>query len=391
MNTKKIFKVFAVIMIILSFNSCYKEGDFDPITNSDRLELDPVIGMPLVNSIINVDQLLGMFDESEANITFDENGLIYIGYEDSAATQLEFFSQSKYSIGTAKYYDTIRKEITGEFSIDLFENMVEGDNNSFNLEDVLLSLECESKTETNIPILFKNIGLYMVFSNGQEEIVAELDDVIELRDLHNNRRKLLEDLNVAQFISRCPVKFRYELDVELDLNQLTIEELANIPEIIELDFFYSMNMQLRGTTSKIDYLDTLDFNLNIDLDDVKIGDSKFLLELNNGFPLKFDIKMDFVDSNYNYISSLFPTENGVYIINASNIDADGNAVSYAYDLLEIPFSAEKIEDINKAKYILLSTSFITAQNGTKVVSIQKDNHLKLRLGAVINPILSTDL
>ena len=387
MNAKKYMLLAAGMILAFTYNSCYKEGDFDPITNPMRVEVDPVIGLPLINTDIDIERLLGLFDDTKAFVGFDENGCVVISYKDSLSTTLNLSSKSR---PNTKIHDTVRQSIGGEFEIDFFENMEDGDQN-FNLGDIMLSLDCMSRTDIqDIPITFRNISLYMVLSDGTEELLTDDIDAVELNNLYNNRKNLLEDIDLSALINRRPSKFRYTLDLELYMSRLSQDDLENFPESIDLDFFYTMEMKLSGSTTKINVLDTLDFNLNLNLDEVKIGDSKFVLELSNGLPLEFDLKLDFADSNLNYVETFFASEDGTYHIKSANIDGNGMTTTDSPCLVNIPFSTEKIEKINTAKHILMQVSFATTGNGSKEVTIQKDDHLKLRLGAVLQPVLSTD-
>ena len=388
MNAKKYILLAVGVMLTFAYTSCYKEGDFDALNNPIRVEADPAIGLPLINADINVEKLLGLFEEDDAFVSFDENGCIIVSYGDSMSTTLNLSSKS----GTpdTKIHDTVRQGLEGEFEIDFFENMEDGDQ-TFSIGDVLLSLECNSRTEIqDIPIAFRNIRLYMIFPDGTEELFTDEIDAIQLNNLYNNRRTILDAIDMSALINRRPTKFRYTLDLELYMSQLRQEDLNNFPESVDLDFFYSISMRLAGRTPKINFLDTLDFNLNLDLEDIEIGNSKFVLELNNGLPLEFDLKLDFVDENHNYVETFFATEGGTYHIASANVDDNGLTTTSTPCRVNIPFSTDKIEKINTAKHILMSVSFATKDNGSKEVAIQKDDHLGLRLGAVLNPVLSTE-
>lgn len=388
MNAKKYILVVVGAMLVLTYTSCYKEGDFDALNNPMRVEVDPTLGLPLVNTDIDIKKLLGLFNGTDAYVSFDEDGCVVISYGDSMSTTLNLSSKS----GTpdTKIHDTVRQELGGEFEIDFFENMEDGDQ-TFSIGDVLLSLDCKSRTDIeDIPITFRNIMLYMVFDDGTEELFTNEIDAIQLNNLYNNRRTILDAIDMSALINRRPTKFRYTLDLELYMSQLSQEELNNFPESVDLDFFYSISMKLAGRTPKISFLDTLDFNLNLDLEEIEIGNSKFVLELNNGLPLEFDLKLDFVDENHNYVETFFATEGGTYHIASANVDDNGLTTTSTPCRVNIPFSTDKIEKINTAKHILMSVSFATKDNGSKEVAIQKDDHLELRLGAVLNPVLSTE-
>lgn len=388
MNAKKYILVAVGAILAFTYNSCYKEGDFDPLKNPIRVEVDPEIGLPLINTDIDIEKLLGMFDESEAYVNFDENGYVIVNYGDSMSTTLNLSAKS--GKPATKIRDTVRENLEGEFEIDFFENMELGEQN-FSISDVLLKLECQSRTEIHdIPIVFRNIRLYMIFPDGTEEQFTDEIEAIELNNLYNNRRTILEDIDMSALINRRPSKFRYSLDLELYMSQMTQENIENFPDTIDLDFFYSIEMKLAGKTSRINILDTIDFNLNLELEELEIDNSKFVLELNNGLPLEFDLKLDFVDENHNYVETFFSTDDGSYHVASANVDENGLTTTSTLCKVNIPFSSNKIEKINTAKHIIMSIKFATKNNGNQEVCIQKDDHLGLRLGAIIKPIIGTD-
>ncbi len=388
MNAKKYILVAVGAILAFTYNSCYKEGDFDPLKNPIRVEVDPEIGLPLINTDIDIEKLLGMFDESEAYVNFDENGYVIVNYGDSMSTTLNLSAKS--GKPATKIRDTVRENLEGEFEIDFFENMELGEQN-FSISDVLLKLECQSRTEIHdIPIVFRNIRLYMIFPDGTEEQFTDEIEAIELNNLYNNRRTILEDIDMSALINRRPNKFRYSLDLELYMSQMTQENIENFPDTIDLDFFYSIEMKLAGKTSRINILDTIDFNLNLELEELEIDNSKFVLELNNGLPLEFDLKLDFVDENHNYVETFFATDDGSYHVASANVDENGLTTTSTLCKVNIPFSSNKIEKINTAKHIIMSIKFATKNNGNQEVCIQKDDHLGLRLGAIIKPIIGTD-
>ena len=115
-----------------------------------------------------------------------------------------------------------------------------------------------------------------------------------------------------------------------------------------------------------------------------------MLELNNGLPLEFDLKLDFVDENHNYVETFFATENGSYRISSASVDKNGLTTTSTLCKVDVPFSSSKIEKMNTAKHIIMSISIATTNNGTQEVAIQKDDHLGLRLGAIIKPVIGTD-
>ena len=97
-----------------------------------------------------------------------------------------------------------------------------------------------------------------------------------------------------------------------------------------------------------------------------------------------------MDENHNYVETFFATENGSYRISSASVDENGLTTTSTLCKVDIPFSSEKIEKLNTAKHIIMSISVATKDNGNQEVCIQKDDHLGLRLGAIIKLVAGTD-
>ena len=148
MNTKKNI-LFVGIMILLFYASCYKEGDLDALKNPIRVELDPTIGVPLVSTHIEVEDLFGLLDDVNSYVKFGENGELILVYADSTQTFLNTNLFSKSSV--------VSDVIEGELNVDIFEN-IDKDSLSFNVGNVFLTLDCFSKTEFgDVPLVLKGI------------------------------------------------------------------------------------------------------------------------------------------------------------------------------------------------------------------------------------------
>lgn len=380
MNAKKCALLLGTI-ILLFCASCYKEGDLDALKNPIHVELDPAVGTPLVSTSITMEDLLGLLDEVNSYVKIGENDEVILVYADSAQVFLNTNMFSKSEI--------VSDTISGELDVDIFENMGE-DSLSFSVGEVFLSLDCFSKTYiADIPLKIKNLNVQMVLPDGSFHSIMSQDSLL-LNDLQVARTNVVKRMPIADILNNRPNKFLYSLEVEVDLSRVTTEEVENIPEDIELDFYFDLEMVLSGSTPGIYLKDTLDFDLNLDVSEIEIKDSKFILEITNNLPFDIDISLEFADSLHNHLCYVFDAPSGHYNIRPASVDADGFVVSPSICRVEIPFDSDKIDLYNKAKGIHLSTYFATVNNGEKIVTIQKQNGLKLRLGAVLHPSVSTD-
>ena len=152
MNTRK-YTLLLVSILLIFFNSCYKEGDLDALKNPIQVEIDPIIGAPLINTEIDIESLLGLLGETQSYIKFGENDEVIITYSDSMQTLINTTSLTKSSI--------IGDTIEGELNIDIFEK-IGMDSLQFSIGQVFLSLDCLSKSYFGqIPLLIRNLSFKM--------------------------------------------------------------------------------------------------------------------------------------------------------------------------------------------------------------------------------------
>lgn len=380
MNAKKCALLLGTI-ILLFCASCYKEGDLDALKNPIHVELDPAVGTPLVSTSITMEDLLGLLDEVNSYVKIGENDEVILVYADSMQTFLNTNLFSKSSV--------ISDIIEGELDVDIFEN-IGVDSLSFNVGNIYLNLDCLSKTQFgDIPLKLNDIKITAEMFDGSLQTIFEIDS-IEINNFQDQRTEILKHINLADVINLRPTKFMYSFEALIDMSRLTNEAIESLPEEIDLNFYFDLEMVLSGSTPGIYFKDTLDFDLNLDVSEIEIKDSKFILEIKNNLPFDIDISLEFADSLHNHLCYVFDAPNGHYNIRSASVDADGFVVSPSICRVEIPFDSDKIDLYNKAKGIHLSAYFATVNNGEKIVTIQKQNGLKLRLGAVLHPSVSTD-
>ncbi|MBO7226166.1 MAG: hypothetical protein J6V33_01105 [Bacteroidales bacterium] len=381
MNTRKYTLLLASILLIF-FNSCYKEGDLDALKNPIQVEIDPIIGAPLINTEIDIESLLELLGETQSYIKFGENDEVIITYSDSMQTLINTTSLTKSSI--------IGDTIEGELNIDIFEK-IGMDSLQFSIGQVFLSLDCLSKSLFGqIPLLIRNLSFKMQRSDGS---ISEIYNIVELdiNNIHQERTNILNKLSLSDLVNERPKKFFYSLEIEIDLSQVSTDILETLPDEIDLNFYFDLEVYLSGSTPGIFFQDTVNFDLGLNLDEIKIEDSKFILEITNKLPFEINIGLNFTDENHNKLCSFFNSENGNFTIESAQVDANGYVSKPKVNIVEVPFSSDKVELYNSAKHIEMSVYFYTANNGTQIVTVRKNDGLGLRLGAVVHPIVSTNL
>lgn len=380
MNTRK-YTLLLVSILLIFFNSCYKEGDLDALKNPIQVEIDPIIGAPLINTEIDIESLLGLLGETQSYIKFGENDEVIITYSDSMQTLINTTSLTKSSI--------IGDTIEGELNIDIFEK-IGMDSLQFSIGQVFLSLDCLSKSHFGqIPLLIRNLSFKMQRSDGSISDIYNIDE-LDINNIHQERTNILNKLSLSDLVNERPKKFFYSLEIEIDLSQVSTDILETLPDEIDLNFYFDLEVYLSGSTPGIFFQDTVNFELGLDLDEIKIDDSKFILEITNKLPFEINIGLNFTDANHSPLCSFFNSENGNFTIESAQVDANGYVSKPKVNIVEIPFSSDKVELYNKAKHIEMSVYFYTANNGTQVVTVRKNDGLGLRLGAIVHPVVSTN-
>lgn len=380
MNAKR-YSLLLGMVILLFCASCYKEGDLDALKNPIQVEVDPAIGMPLVSTSITIEDLLGLFDGVESYVKFGENDEVILVYADSV--------EQKLNTGVFSKSELVSDTISGELSVDIFEN-IDKDSLGFSVGGVFLTLDCFSKTYiADIPLKVRNLDVQMKLPNGSLQTIFYKDSLV-INDIQERRTNIVERLPIADIVNNRPNKFLYSMEVEIDLSKVTLEALENIPENIDLNFYFDLEVILSGSTSGIYYEDTLDFGINLDVSQIKIEDSKFILEITNSLPMEIDLALEFTDSLHNHLCYVFDSPMGGYSITSPILNDEGLLVQPSVCRVEIPFNSDKIELYNKARNLHLSTYFATTDGGRKMVTIKKQSGLKLRLGAVLHPSFSTE-
>ena len=373
MIKRKYVLLFVAVFSLLGYTSCYKDGDLDGFGSPFRLELDPVVGLPLVKTSIDAEKMLGLLDNTGILVEFGENDEVLLKYSDS--TRASMSTQAKSSI--------VSDVVEGEFEVDLFENMALEDF-EFELESVFLNLEAYSITEINLPMSISDLVIKMHFDNGSSQELLKIDE-LSISDLTEGIQKVLDSQNVSSLLNHKPNKFSYSFNLEIDLAYVT-SATVDLPEEIVLDFFFDLEIPLSLKASNIKFMDTINFNLDLDLDNVDFDDSRFILEFDNGLPLNLKLKLDVVDSNYVPLYSFFDS---VYNIKSSVVDDNGFSSTSRISKEDVNFDSGAINAINNGAYIILSTSLSTSEGG-KIVTVRKNDALGLNLGVVLHPIYSDD-
>ena len=95
----------------------------------------------------------------------------------------------------------------------------------------------------------------MALPDGSLQPIMYQDSLL-LNDLQVARTNVVKRMPIADILNNRPNKFLYSLEVEVDLSRVTTEEVENIPEDIELDFYFDLEMVLSGSTPGIYFKDT---------------------------------------------------------------------------------------------------------------------------------------
>lgn len=145
-----------------------------------------------------------------------------------------------------------------------------------------------------------------------------------------------------------------------------------------IEAVFGVDIGLFGSVNGFKIIDTVDFSLG-SLDDIR--DMMIVLDAENGYPLSVSLQLDFVDSVYQVVHSLFsPDEN---ILEAAPV---GSSPQYrvtapTQKLTEVILTREEIEMLKEADKILI-TGLLSSTNGG-LVKIYMDYYIDMKIGVKV--------
>jgi hypothetical protein len=185
--------------------------------------------------------------------------------------------------------------------------------------------------------------------------------------------------NVKELIDYAPTEIYYQTDARINSGLTSGSNF--ILDSSQMKVNFHIEVPLWGSASGMVLQDTLNVDLS-STEDSEVTAASLKLKLSNEFPLDSDIQFVLTDDHYVPISSLLTAEQ-THLIKGSTVDTNGELqVAGSYDNL-IALDKDKIDNLFKAKHLILIASLQTsrnAQGAAQDVKFKADYSLSVEAG-----------
>ncbi|MFZ4543860.1 MAG: hypothetical protein ACOYOA_07410 [Saprospiraceae bacterium] len=185
--------------------------------------------------------------------------------------------------------------------------------------------------------------------------------------------------NIKTLLNSGPNTILYSIDAVA--NPLSLKTNGFMTDSTTLKIGLEVDIPLLGSASNFEGGDTIrDLNL-IDLENVEAAEFKFVAT--NDLPVGITLDCIFLDINGNILDKLTP--NPFVLVQAANVNSNGDVIKTAQSETFVPVNADKIAKIKNAKQLLLLGNFSTYDQGKQEVRILSTQQVNLRCGLKIIP------
>ena len=371
MKSKKRYKIVLLFLICVVFTACFKKDDFK-FHNVD-LEIGPTLLVPLVAVDIDLEKLLNLYSTSLAYVSCNQDDIVQILYSDTTYQEIDLLPNIKQSKNLIRHY------ISGEIAIDIFENMEDFD---VSLTDV--NLDLLAKPEVTLPVVFRDIQVKAVdyMDNVSEKTMLFEEEF----SLHQNEFEPIFSQKISDFINinDRPTKFLYEGYIEIDPFAL-IESEVDL-ENVGIEFYFNLDVLMKGMVKNIKTKNLLDFHLNED-DDAEIETAELQVTFENSLPFDFNLEMRILDSLDNLVFDLFDTA-----IDLKSGTIVNEAVEQASKKEKtIPITKEQYREILTASKVEMDAIIVSANGGENPIVVKCNNALGLKIALKTTLVYTIDL
>jgi hypothetical protein len=156
---------------------------------------------------------------------------------------------------------------------------------------------------------------------------------------------------------------------------------------VNVEVVIPMHLRAEG----LELADTFDFEIGSDegFSRENIKSFMFQLETENGLPLEVSTQVYFMDSNEDYLDSLF-NELNWNILPSGVVDDDGKVIITTYNKVEITLSPSQIDNLFLAERIMVKAMMETTDHGTRDIKFYSNNSLGFKLGARAEVSVTSD-
>ncbi len=191
-------------------------------------------------------------------------------------------------------------------------------------------------------------------NNGQNAPVTVYPTIINLNNSNSNAK---------DFIGNLPNRLSYKLTAQI--NPFGNQSFNN-------DFGYygtsfsanlSMDVPLYFSASNLMLADTVDLNLSTVSQLQNINKGNLILMATNSYPFSVNLTAVLLDEHKHPIDNLFSNPS---LIEAPQLDANNKVINSLQSKLYIPLTHQKINNLQKAKYVSYTATFNTANQPNQV-------------------------
>jgi len=375
-------------MLEVSFSSAYQEDLTVLVTISNlTLNSSPLIIPFNVQYTGSTGQYSQTIDLSEYKFDL-QNDLIQISYQSRNAANehrpltdlLLTFSSIELSFAQGYVGQFPFSLPEGTLNIDLFENAIQGNiyledpkiklifQNSFGLPLQVGANEISVITAQDEKLILNSVldqGLLINFPNLSE--IDEMKETIITFDTNNS--------NLRDVLNSSPKSLTYEVNALTNPEEdSTIVGFISENSRINLNVEIELPLWLRANNFTLQ--DTADFDFS-SFEEVESAEFKLITE--NGLPVEINVQAYFLDDTNAIVDSLF-TDNSAFITGAA-INQSGDVTAPGIVEKLVPMDQVKIRNLERAKKILLKSSFATSDANTTSSKFYTDYGIQFKLGA----------
>ena len=167
--------------------------------------------------------------------------------------------------------------------------------------------------------------------------------------------------------------------ISYSVNALTNSPIASYNFLEDSSRFkvdVEINLPMKGYTQGFTLQDTTPFSLeNIE----QVQSAVFRINVTNGFPASAFTQVYFTDSLYNQLDSLI-SDPADLLVESGQLDLNGVVIAPVHKRRDEPFNRTRLENVFKAKYLIIRSTVDTKDSPTQHVQIYSTYKIEVRVG-----------
>ena len=411
------------LLATLLMTSCLKDGlnDFDALNHEMVFHgtVNPTLGVPIGMGSATIFDMLQMVQMSEASMEINSNGIVTIVYDTSIRDTIDIENSKKGNHTGAKtdIVHVARNVYSGSTPIDLFENIEFLDNAEVEVDSLLVNVGAyikamarpgamEAMDSFHVHVYYDSLNIDVVGKDGTLHHVYSHPDSIPIDSLIIGQYvTLFNNTDISSAINHRPTELRYSARMNIAFEAAFFG--ANFNEnkfvadsigitAVDVDADVKVSFPISAYINNLNYKTDIEFSPSFRLDDLTIDSSMLYIDCQNGIPLDFLLRVQFLDSTdavmCDVLDPAYTTVAGANVVldPATNLYVSS---SPRQTLVNIPITEEVFNSLLKTRKIRLDATLNTTDTGNparKRVSIKATDELSLRVWAKLKPNYTID-